>query len=337
MAHIIDEQSRFPRVHLAHLPTPLEPMSALSRHLGGPDIYVKRDDCTGLAGGGNKTRKLEYLMADALKQGADTIVTVGATQSNHVRQSVAAAAKLGLPIEVLLEKAVIRDDDYAGNGNILLDSIMGAVIHQCEPDGDMDLRGQAHADKLDRQGRKTYFIPTGGSSVVGSAGYMDCATEILSQSAAMDLHIDAIVVGSGSQGTQAGLLVGLAAANSSIPLHGISVGREKLDLEERVFSLATRTAEYADIGAVILRENVVCNDEYYAPGYGQPNDGMIEALTLCARLEGILLDPVYSGKAMAGLIGMVRNGSFKAGENIVFIHTGGQVAIHAYRSIFQPE
>ncbi len=273
----------FPRIQLAHLPTPLEPLEALSRHLGGPDIYVKRDDCAGLAGGGNKTRKLEFLMADALEQGADTIVTVGATQSNHVRQTIAATVKLGLQAEVLLETAVVRDDDYAGNGNVLLDNLMGATIHHCEPGENLDVQGHALADELASDGANTYFIPTGGSNVIGALGYVDCADEILGQAGEMGLGVDAIVVASGSQGTQAGLLVGLANAGSEIPVYGICVSRSGAELEELVFELAKKTADFAGVTAPILPGSVMCDGGYYAPGYGQPNDGMIKAVTLCAR------------------------------------------------------
>jgi len=326
--------ANFPRVQLAHLPTPLEPLNTLSRHLDGPDIYIKRDDCTGLAGGGNKTRKLEFLMADALEKGADTVVTVGATQSNHVRQTIAAAAKLGLRSEVLLESAVVRDDDYGANGNVLLDNLMGATIHHREPGGNLDVEGQALADVLSSDGANAYFIPTGGSTDVGALGYADCAGEILGQSGEMGLDVDAIVVASGSQGTQAGLLAGLADAGSAIPVYGICVSRSATELEELVFNLTKKTAIYAGITAPITRQSVICDGAYYAPGYGQPNDAMIEAVTLCARLEGVLLDPVYSGKAMAGLIGKVRDSTFKKGDTVIFLHTGGQVALHAYRSIF---
>ncbi|MBL4870142.1 MAG: D-cysteine desulfhydrase [Robiginitomaculum sp.] len=324
-----------PRVELAHLPTPFERLGRLSAHLGGPNIYVKRDDCTGLAGGGNKTRKLEFLMADALAHGADTIVTVGATQSNHVRQTIAACAKLGLNVEVLLEKAVVRDDDYARNGNFMLDGLMGATIHECESGEDMDIKGQAYADTLCAQGHKTYFIPTGGSSPIGVIGYMDCITEILSQSQKLGINIDAIIAASGSQGTQAGLVLGLAQAKSNIPIYGISVARERQDLEERVFALAKRAAKLAKLDVPIERKNVMCDDNYLAPGYGLPNAGMVEAVKLCARLEALLIDPVYSGKAMAGLIDKIRKGEFTKGQNIVFIHTGGQIALHAYRSEFE--
>lgn len=326
--------STYPRLALAHLPTALEPLPNLSRHLGGPDILIKRDDCTGLAGGGNKTRKLEFLMADALEQGADTIVTVGATQSNHVRQTVAAAARLGLRIVVILSRDVTRDQDYETNGNVLLDNLMGATLHHRPPSDDLNAEGQQLADELGESGAKAYFIPTGGSTPVGALGYMDCAQEILGQSQEMGVRISAIVVATGSQGTQGGLLVGLAAENSNIPVHGITVSRPGPEQEELVFAFAQRTAKFVGLNETIERERVICDGNYYGPAYGEPNDAMVEAVTLCARLEGILLDPVYSGKAMAGLIGKIRAGEFSAGDTVVFLHTGGQAALHAYRSTF---
>lgn len=324
-----------PRLQLAYLPTPFEPLPALSTYLGGPNIYVKRDDCTGLAGGGNKTRKLEYLMADAAAKGADVIVTVGATQSNHVRQSVAAAAKLGLDIHVLLQKDVVRDEDYARNGNFMLNSLMGAVVHEVLPDKDLNERGVEFADDLTRQGHNPYFIPIGGSSPIGAYGYRGCAREIVAQAEAAHLDIDAIFVASGSFGTQAGLVVGMIESHKDIPIHGISVSKPSADLEAGVYALALETAKLAGLTSPVPRGNVICHDQYYAPGYGEPNEGMIEALRLCATLEGLLLDPVYSGKAMAALIDHIRKGKFKAGQNVVFIHTGGQTALHAYRSVFE--
>ncbi len=326
--------TEFPRVHLAQLPTPLEPLKSLSRELDGPDIYVKRDDCTGLAGGGNKTRKLEFLVADAIRQGADTLVTVGATQSNHVRQSIAAAAKTGLRIEVLLEQRMLRDDDYAANGNVMLDHLMGGIVHHCGMVEDLNVAGEELASTLRVAGRQVYFIPAGGSSVVGTLGYSGCATEILAQADDMGLQIDTIVVASGSQGTQAGLLVGLANSNAAIPVHGISVGRTRDELESKVFALARDTAEFARVTAPINRETVICDDSVVGEGYGQPTDAMIEAVTLCARLEGLLLDPVYTGKAMSGLIAKIRAGLYKKGQSVVFVHTGGQPALHAYRTTF---
>ena len=326
--------TKFPRVHLAQLPTPLEPLKALSRELGGPDIYVKRDDCTGLAGGGNKTRKLEFLVAEAMEQGADTLVTVGATQSNHVRQSIAAAAKAGLRIEVLLEERMRRDDDYAENGNVMLDHLMGGVVHHCGPVADLNIAGEELADKVHAAGRKIYFFPAGGSSPVGTLGYIDCAAEILAQADDMNVEIDHIVVACGSQGTQAGLLVGLADANAAVPVLGISVGRSQAELERKVLSLAQDTVAYTGLTATINPDSVVCDDSFFGEAYGQPTDAMIEAVTLCARLEGLLLDPVYTGKAMSGLIAKIRAGVYKKGQSIVFLHTGGQAALHAYRTTF---
>ncbi len=327
--------SNFPRVGLAHLPTPFEPLNALSEHLGGPKIWAKRDDCTGLAGGGNKTRKLEFLIGDALSKGADTIVTVGATQSNHVRQSVAAAAKVGLKAEVLLERAVIRDEAYANNGNIMLDHLLGAKVHECDASADLNLDGQLFAMKLAEQGHTPYFIPMGGSSVVGALGYTSCIFELMDDADNNGINIDGIVHASSSQGTQAGLLAGLIAAESTIPVYGISVGRDQTELSAMVLELTEQTLEYAGLTKTIDSSSVICSDKFCAPGYGEPNSGMIEAVQLCAQLEGVLLDPVYTGKAMAGLISMIRDGQFKQDQNIVFIHTGGQTALHAYPSIFK--
>lgn len=325
----------YPTVKLAHLPTPLQPLPALTKYLDGPNIFVKRDDCTGLAGGGNKTRKLEYIMADALAKGADTIVTVGATQSNHVRQTVAAAAKLGLKAEVLLQKSVVRDADYARNGNYMLDALMGAVIHEIEPVKDINQAGLDFCEQLNQQGRRAYYVGLGGSSVLGSLGYVQCAQELLSQTQAEGIALDHIVTASGSYGTQAGLLVGLAQERAAITLHGISVNKPAVDLRAGVLQLAQQTADYIGLSSATLPDAVICNDQYYAPGYGLPNDKMIEAVTLCARIEGLLLDPVYTGKAMAALIDMVRQGHFTKGENILFIHTGGAAALHSYRTVFE--
>jgi len=327
--------STYPRLALAHLPTALEPMPNLSRHLGGPNILIKRDDCTGLAGGGNKTRKLEFLMADALEKGADTIVTVGATQSNHVRQTIAATVRLGLKAEVILWREVSRDQDYDTNGNVLLDNLMGATVHHRPAGDDLNAEGEQLTQHLNAGGAKARFIPTGGSNPIGALGYIDCAQEILGQSQEMGETISAIVVATGSQGTQGGLLVGLTAEGSDIPVHGITVSRDGASQEELVFAFAEKTAEFVQLEKTIARDQVMCDGNYYGPAYGEPNDAMIEAVTLCARLEGILLDPVYSGKAMAGLIGKIRAGEFKTGDTVIFLHTGGQAALHAYKTTFE--
>lgn len=325
----------FPRLHFAHLPTPLEPLPRLSAHLDGPHLYIKRDDCTGLATGGNKTRKLEFLLADAVAQGADTILTQGALQSNHVRQTTAIAAKLGLACHALLEHRVPDPDPaYLTSGNILLDRLFGATIHEHPVGTDMDAAMDSLADTLRRDGCTPYVIPGGGSNPVGALGYVECALELLTQAADQGLTIDAIVHATGSTGTQAGLLTGLRASGSAIPVVGINVIPSRAVMERKVFDLACRTAEHVGAAGVVQRSDVVADDGYVGPGYGLPSPGMLEAVRLTARLEGILLDPVYSGKGMAGLIGLIRQGHFDRGQNVVFIHTGGSTALFAYLHSF---
>jgi len=322
-----------PRLRIAHLPTPLEPLDSLSRELGGPRIWVKRDDCTGLATGGNKTRKLEFLVADAIRRKAETLVTVGATQSNHVRQT-AAAARFGLGCQVLLEREVMRDDDYANNGNILLDRMFGAKIHQIPPCDDLNQAGEDLAAEIAASGAATYFIPAGGSSSVGALGYVVCALELAEQFRETQIEPSALVVATGSQGTQAGLLAGFSAAGLDLPVIGITVSRDGEEQAELVWELTRKTAGLAEIDLEIGRDQVICDGSYYGPGYGQPNDGMLEALSLTARTEGLILDPVYSGKAMAGLIAMIRNGRFGLQDSVVFLHTGGSAGLFGYRSLF---
>ena len=327
--------SRFPRVSLGHLHTPLEFLPNLTRILGGPDIYIKRDDCTGLATGGNKTRKLEFLMAEAMEQNADTVVTQGATQSNHARQTAAAAAKLGMKCEILLERRVeTMDADYETTGNVLLNTLHGAN-YQFRPNGtDMNAEVEAFGEELRSQGRNVYVIPGGGSNTTGALGYVNAALELLTQANDMNLSINHVVHATGSTGTQAGLLVGLEGSNSAIPVYGISVRSNKAVQEENVHKLAQTTAEKVGVKGGISRERIVANSDYVGPGYGQPTDGMREAVTMLAQTEAILLDPVYSGKGMAGLIDLIRKGHFKKGENVIFIHTGGAVALFAYQSLF---
>ena len=328
--------ARFPRIRLGHLPTPIEDMPSLSKHLGGPKLYIKRDDCTGLASGGNKTRKLEFLMAEALAQGADTVLTQGAVQSNHARQTAAAAAKLGLDCTLLLEQRVTGfGEDYEESGNVLLDRLFGAEIAGRLPAGtDMAAALDALAAELRAKGRKPYVIPGGGSNPVGALGYVNCALELLQQSFEAGLRLDHIVIATGSAGTQAGLVVGLVGANSGIPLTGISVRAPRVRQEENVHRLAQATAELVGLSAPVPRAAVVADDKYVGEGYGLPTAEMIEAVTLTARHEGILLDPVYTGKGMAGLIGLVRAGRFGRDDTVLFIHTGGSVGLFGYRRSF---
>ncbi len=328
--------SCFPRVPLCHSPTPLEPMANLSRLLGGPNLYVKRDDCTGLATGGNKTRKLEWLMADAMGKGADVIVTQGAVQSNHVRQTAAAAAKLGLKCRILLERRVPGTAaDYETTGNVFLDRLYGAEIEFRPGGSDMNVEAEACCADLRAKGAKPYLIPGGGSNKIGALGYAACAQELLEQAQSQGLTIHRIVHATGSAGTQAGLLAGLVALGSDVPVLGISVRHPKDKQEAAVFKLACDTAQHLGISGAVARDRVVAFDDYVGPGYGQATPEMVEALRLTAVQEGILLDPVYSGKGMAGLIGLARQGYFEKGENVVFLHTGGAVALFAYEALFQ--
>jgi len=328
--------AKFPRLRITHSPTPLEPMKRLSEALGGPNLWIKRDDCTGLASGGNKTRKLEYLMAEALQQGADAVITQGATQSNHARQTVAIAAKLGLQSHIILEdRTGYTFDDYKHSGNVFLDHLYGASVSEVPLDTDMNKAMAGLADELRANGRKPYVIPGGGSNPVGALGYVTCALELMDQANNMGLAVDHLVHATGSAGTQAGLVVGMYGARSQIPVLGIGVRAAKAPQEERVFGLACETAELLGVPGSVLREDVIANCDYVGPGYGLPTPGMIEAVTMLARLEGILLDPVYSGKGMAGLIDLCRKGRFKKGENVVFLHTGGSVALYGYRHAFE--
>ena len=311
-------------------------MENLGRLLGGPNLYVKRDDCTGLATGGNKTRKLEWLMADAMGEGADVIVTQGAVQSNHVRQTAAAAAKLGLNCRILLERRVPDTAaDYETTGNVFLNRLYGAEI-EFRPGGcDMNAEAEACCAELRAKGAKPYLIPGGGSNKIGALGYAACAQELLEQAKSHGLTIHRIVHATGSAGTQAGLLAGLAASGSDVPVLGISVRQPKDKQEETVFKLACDTARHLGIPGGVARDRVVAFDDYVGPGYGQATPEMVEAIRLTAGQEGILLDPVYSGKGMAGLIGLARQGYFEKGENVVFLHTGGAVALFAYEALFQ--
>jgi L-cysteate sulfo-lyase len=324
--------ARFPRLHMAHLPTPLEPMERLSALLGGPKLWVKRDDCTGLGTGGNKTRKLEYLMGEALAQGADTIVTQGAVQTNHGRQTAAIAAKLGMRCIILLEHRVETNDvDYLSNGNVLLDELFGAELRHFPGGEDMNAALEPVGEEVKAAGGRPYLIPGGGSNPTGALGYVGCAQELLWQANERSLRIDHVVHATGSAGTQAGLVTGLEASSSGIPVLGIGVRAPKPKQEENVHKLAEATVERLGVKGGIDRERVVANCDYVGGGYGIPTDGMVEAVRLFARQEGILLDPVYSGKGAAGLIDLVRKGFFAKGDNVVFVHTGGSAGLFAYR------
>ncbi len=326
---------RFPRVRFAHLPTPLEHMPNLSRHLGGPELWIKRDDCTGMSTGGNKTRKLEFLMAEARDQGADIVLTQGATQSNHARQTAAFAARMGIACHILLEDRTGKTDpDYTTNGNVLLDFLHGASVEHRPANPDMNGEMTKVAERMKAEGRKPYAIPGGGSNPTGALGYVNAAIELVTQANDMGLRIDHVVHATGSAGTQAGLVAGLCGINSGVPLLGIGVRAPKDRQEENVYKLAALTAEKCGCPGAVKREDVVANCDYVGKGYGFPGADTIAAIELLARTEAILLDPVYSGKGMAGLIDLCRKGFFKKGQNVVFLHTGGQAGLFGYADDF---
>ena len=323
--------ARFARIRLAHLPTPLEPLPRLSEELG-LDLWIKRDDCTGLAGGGNKTRKLEFLLGAAFEEDADTLVTQGAVQSNHVRQTAAAAAAHGLACEIILEERTgSKATDYVGNGNVLLDRLFGATLRTVPGGTDMVAELEKTAAEVRARGGKPYVIPGGGSNPVGALGYVDCAREIVVQADEMDLEVHRIVTATGSAGTHAGLVAGLAVMGADIPVLGIGVRAPKDRQEANVFKLAEETAALLGQPGRVTREMVVADCDYVGEGYGLIDQGVIDALTLAARLDGIVLDPVYSGKAMKGLIALARAGQFK-GETVVFLHTGGAQGLFGYQT-----
>jgi D-cysteine desulfhydrase len=323
--------ARFPRRRYTEGKTPIEKLERLSAELNGPGIYMKRDDLLGLAGGGNKTRKLEFLVAEALAQGADTLITCGAVQSNHCRLTLAAAVKEGLKCRLVLEERVPGSYRPDAGGNNFLFRLMGVEKVSVVAGGsDMSAAMQQAADDVANEGRKAYVIPGGGSTPLGATGYVACAQEILAQTFDLGINIDNVICASGSAGTHAGLVTGFFGSNSRIPVSGINVSRSTEEQEELVYALVRDTAAYLGIAEEIPERAVRCYDAYVGPGYSLPTAGMAEAVRMLASLEGILMDPVYTGKAMAGLIDLVRKGVFKKGENILFVHTGGSPALHVY-------
>ncbi|MEO1678180.1 MAG: D-cysteine desulfhydrase [Pseudomonadota bacterium] len=327
--------ARFPRRFLAHLPTPLEKLARLSAELDGPEIWIKRDDCTGLSTGGNKTRKLEFLMAEAELAGATMVITQGATQSNHARQTAAFAARMGMACHILLEdRTGSTETDYNENGNVLLDRLHGATLEERPSGLDMNAEMGAVAERFRAEGHAVYTIPGGGSNPTGALGYVNCAFEMLGQFNDRALRVDHVVHATGSAGTQAGLVTGLKALNAGIPVLGIGVRAPRPTQEENVFALACATAEKLGCAGAVSRGDVVANTDYVGQGYGIPTEGGIEAIRMFAELEGILLDPVYSAKGAAGLIDLIRKGAFTRDQRIVFVHTGGAAALFGYTGAF---
>lgn len=326
-----DILENFPRVSLCHQPTPIEEMRQLTTHMDGPNLWVKRDDCTGLATGGNKTRKLEFLMAEALAMEADCVVTQGAVQSNHVRQTAAAACRLGMKPYALLERRVTgKPKEYDETGNVFFDQLFGTEI--AFRDGGLDMNAEALAltDRLRAEGKKPYFIPGGGSNEIGALGYVSCAQEILAQIKAQNIQLQAIVHATGSTGTQAGLVAGLHALGSTLPVIGVSVRQPQERQIEAVWQLAAKTAALLT-DRTLEKEKIIVFDGYVGSGYGVPTSGGIAATKLLASKEGLLLDLVYSAKGMDGMLDLIGKGYFSAKGDILFIHTGGAASLFAYQ------
>jgi D-cysteine desulfhydrase len=330
--------SKFPRRFYTDGPTPIEHIPHFSKAVGGPNIYIKRDDLLGLTGGGNKTRKLEFLVAEALEQDADTLITCGAIQSNHCRLTLSAAVKEGLKCQLVLEERVPNSYRADASGNNFLFNLLGVEkIKVVKGGSDMSAAMQKVADDLELDGRKGYIIPGGGSNSIGATGYVACAQETQAQLKNMEINIDWIVTASGSTGTHAGLVTGLHGCNMKIPVIGINVSRDKEVQEELVYSLVKELSPHVGISQSIPRESIKCFGDYWRPQYSVPNKKMVEAVNMLAKTEGILLDPIYTGKAMAGLIDLSRKGYFKKSDNLLFIHTGGSPALYAYTRVILGE
>lgn len=324
----------FPRYPLAHLPTPLQPLERLSALLGGPQIWIKRDDCTGLGLGGNKVRKLEYLVADALKHGATHLLTAGPLQSNHCRQTAAAAAKAGLEcVLVIDDRLADADHNYRTNGNLLLDRLLGASFRVVAGGTDLDAELQQAAGEVKSAGGVPYTIPVGASAPIGALGYVNAALELQAQADSLGLQFDHVFHATGSAGTQSGLLAGHALLNSKTRIHGVDILGGPV--RERVDELTRQTLSLIGHSPALLRgDDVIVHEGFVGDGFGKPTPGMLEALDLLGRQEAILLDPVHTGKAMAGLLEFVRQGAFGKDETLLFIHTGGQPSLFAYADLW---
>lgn len=310
-----------PRRPLAHLPTPIEPLPRLSAALGGPQLFVKRDDQTGLALGGNKTRKLEFLVAEAQARGARTLVTAGAWQSNHCRQTAAAAARCGMDCLLVLT----GPPPARASGNLLLDRLLGARIISTPDRGDRDRLLEETVATAAAQGRAPYLVPYGGSSPTGALGYAFAVQELLAQGVTFDW----IVFATSSGGTQAGLVLGQRLFGSPGRLLGISIDTPAAELAPRVAALASAASALLGTPQAIPADAVAIDDRYCAPGYGVLTDLEREAIALFARTEGLLLDPVYTARAAGGLLDRIRRGDFAHDARILFWHTGGQPALFA--------
>lgn len=327
--------SHVPRINLGYFPTPLVFLKRLSSYLGGPAIYMKRDDCTGFATGGNKVRKLEFLLADALELGCDTIITQGGMQSNHARQTAAAAAAVGLKCILVLNQLSFRNDSlYQLNGNVLLDHIFGAKLHVIPATGDINHEINLVYDNVIKNGGKPYRIPLGGSNKIGALGYIVAAEELYQQCQALNLKPTCVTFPTGSGGTEAGFVIGTHLLHWDIKTLGFSINVKNPNATERVENTIQETCRLLKIDVLPSSDSYQIDDQYIGLGYGQPTPEAIDAIKIVAQEEAILLDPVYTGKAMAGMIDYIRKNRFQKNDTVIFIHTGGNVALHVYPEEF---
>lgn len=330
---LIERLSAFPRVRLAHLPTPLEPMTRLSQQLENVSLLVKRDDCTGLGFGGNKIRQLEFYLGAAAQQNADTLLITGAVQSNFVRAAAAAGRRCGMECHIQLEERVPDVDSlYRTSGNVLLDKLLGATLHSYpvgEDESGADARLAEIAAQLRGQGARPYIIPLGPDhDPLGALGYIDAAVELLGQLEQQSQGVDHLIVTSGSGSTHAGLLFGLRALGSAIHVMGVCPRRSAEAQAERIAMHIEKLGRMLDFDAGVSASDIQLTDVSMRPGYGRLNDATLEALKLTARCEGLFLDPVYTAKAMAALLHLVRGGEVSG--DVLFWHTGGEPALFGY-------
>jgi len=331
----------FPRVHLSHTPTPLELLKNVSAEFD-TNVWIKRDDCTGLAFGGNKSRQLEFYIGQAIAQGADTLLTTGAVQSNHVRTTVAAARKMGLDVEVQLEHRVERaHPEYHQSGNPYLVRLMGARIHHYPVGEDEDGADKAleqRAAELEKEGRKAFVIALSNAHTpYGAFGYVEGAEELMAQLQSLQVEPVRFIVPTGSASTHSGFLVGVRACGSDTPVHGVCVRRDAQSQRQRVDKKLKSVIEMIGCDLDIPAAEIICDDSQLAPGYGLPNDATVDAIKYLARQEGILLDPTYSGKTFAVLLDMLRRGDFSRDQHVVFLHTGGAVSLFGYPELVENE
>lgn len=325
-----------PRVGLSQWPTPIERLDRLSAVFGGPRISMKRDDLGSVAMGGNKLRKLEYLLGDARAKGCDAIITSGALQSNHARLTAGVAARLGLECHlVLIDEVPGRSEAYYGSANRLIDDLVGAEVEVVERDASLADQVARRAERLRAEGKSPYVIPVGGSNAVGCLGYVKCAFEIAEQERALGTRFTHLFVVSGSGGTHAGLLVGLSLLGSQAQLLGATISRSAALQRPVIEALVEGVAALAGAEPTSAKAAIHLDDSMYLPGYGLPNAASQEAIVTCARSEGILLDPVYTSKAMAALGHQIRARRFRASDEVLFIHTGGAPALFAYNEMFR--